>query len=171
MNAASCGQRTPGERSVWDRIEDTRSMVVIAHSGFLGKGNKPAVIPLVPRAAGTIDLVIGERAEGPILRRHDGHRLDRRTARRWVRAIGKRVGLGVVYPHMFGRGSCGRPRYALGMCRSPPATPTRGPRRSTTEGGRTSTVVLPMLWWRLWLADKVHPQSAGSRTCSRPLAP
>jgi integrase/recombinase XerD len=68
---------------------------------ILGKGNKPAVIPLVPRAARTIDLVIGERAEGPILRRHDGHRLDRRTAHRWVRAIGKRAGLGVVYPHML----------------------------------------------------------------------
>jgi integrase/recombinase XerD len=68
---------------------------------ILGKGNKPAVIPLVPRAARTIDLVIGERAEGPILRRHDGHRLDRRTAHRWVRAIGRRAGLGVVDPHML----------------------------------------------------------------------
>ena len=67
----------------------------------MGKGNKPAVIPLVPRAARTLDLVIGERTEGPILRRHDGHRLDRRTAHRWIRAIGKRAGLGVVYPHML----------------------------------------------------------------------
>jgi site-specific recombinase XerD len=65
------------------------------------KGNKPALIPLVPRAARTIDLVIGERSEGPILRRHDGHRLDRRTAHRWVRSIGKRAGLGIVYPHML----------------------------------------------------------------------
>lgn len=47
---------------------------------IIGKGHKPALIPLVPRAARTIDLVIGERSEGPILRRHDGHRLDRRTA-------------------------------------------------------------------------------------------
>jgi site-specific recombinase XerD len=67
----------------------------------LGKGNKPAVVPLVPRAARTLDLAIGERSKGPILRRRDGNRLDRRTAHRWVRSIGKRAGLGVVYPHML----------------------------------------------------------------------
>ena len=67
----------------------------------LGKGNKPAVVPLVPRAARTIDLVIGERSEGPILRRKDGLRLDRRTAHRWIRSIGKRAGLGIVHPHML----------------------------------------------------------------------
>jgi integrase len=43
-------------------------------------------VPLVPRTARTIDLAIGERHEGPILRR---------------RAIGKRAGLGGVYPHML----------------------------------------------------------------------
>lgn len=68
---------------------------------IMGKGQKPAVIPLVPRAARTLDLVIAERSEGPILRRQDGHRLDRRHAHRWVRSIGKRAGLGVVYPHML----------------------------------------------------------------------
>lgn len=68
----------------------------------LGKGNKPAVVPLVPRAARTLDLVIGERSVGSILRRKDGQRLDRRTAHRWVRSIGKRAGLGVVvHPHML----------------------------------------------------------------------
>jgi len=39
--------------------------------GIVGKGNKPAVIPLVPRTAHTIDIAVGER-EGPILRRRDG---------------------------------------------------------------------------------------------------
>jgi site-specific recombinase XerD len=68
---------------------------------IVGKGNKPAVIPLVPRAARTIDLAVGERCEGPILRRRDGQRLDRRTAHRWVRSIGKRAGLGQVHPHML----------------------------------------------------------------------
>lgn len=69
--------------------------------GIVGKGNKPARIPLVPRAARTIDLVVGERHDGPILRRADGQRLDRRTAHRWVCAIAKRAGLGSVYPHML----------------------------------------------------------------------
>jgi integrase/recombinase XerD len=68
---------------------------------ILGKGNKPAVIPLVPRTARTIDLAVGERDHGPILRRRDGQRLERRTAHRWVRAIGKRAGLGAVHPHML----------------------------------------------------------------------
>ncbi|MDQ3573414.1 MAG: tyrosine-type recombinase/integrase [Actinomycetota bacterium] len=68
---------------------------------IVGKGNKPGVIPLVPRAARTIDLAVGERCEGPILRRCDGQRLDRRTAHRWVRSIAKRAGLGQVHPHML----------------------------------------------------------------------
>jgi integrase/recombinase XerD len=68
---------------------------------IVGKGSKPAMIPLVPRVARTLDLAIGDRSEGPILRRHDGERLDRRTAHRWVRSIGKRAGLGCVHPHML----------------------------------------------------------------------
>jgi integrase len=68
---------------------------------IVGKGNKPALIPLVPRVARTVDLAVGERSEGPILRRRDGERLDRRTAHRWVRSIGKRAGLGLVHPHML----------------------------------------------------------------------
>ncbi len=59
------------------------------------------MIPLVPRTARTIDLAIGERRDGPILQRHDGHRLNRRTAPRWVRSIGKRAELGLVHPHML----------------------------------------------------------------------
>jgi hypothetical protein len=63
---------------------------------IVGKGNKPATVPLVPRTARTIDLAVGERHKGPILRRRDGHRLDPRTRHRWVRSIGKRAGLGAV---------------------------------------------------------------------------
>ena len=47
---------------------------------IIGKGNKPAIIPLVPRTARTIDLAIGERTTGAILLRRDGSRFDRRTA-------------------------------------------------------------------------------------------
>jgi integrase/recombinase XerD len=68
---------------------------------IVGNGNKPVVIPLVPRAGRTIDLAIGEGHEGPIPLRRDGQRLDRRTAHRWVRSIGKRAGLGHVHPHML----------------------------------------------------------------------
>jgi integrase len=58
----------------------------------------------VPRTARTLDLAIGEHHEGPILRRKDGQRLDRRTAHRWVRSIGRRAGLGPVHPHMLRAG-------------------------------------------------------------------
>ncbi|MHB1510938.1 MAG: tyrosine-type recombinase/integrase [Acidimicrobiales bacterium] len=68
---------------------------------IIAKGNKPALIPIVPRTARTIDLAVGERREGPILLRHDGRRLDRRTAHRRVRSIGKRGGIGLVHPHML----------------------------------------------------------------------
>ncbi len=84
---------------------------------IVGKGNKPAVIPLVPRTARTIDLAIGERAAGPILLRHDGSRLDRRTAHRWVRSVAKRAGLGQVHPHML--------RAAFIMCALEAGVPLR----------------------------------------------
>jgi len=53
------------------------------------------------RTARTIDLAVGERCGGPILRRRDEKRLDRRTVHPWVRSIGKRAGLGAVHPHML----------------------------------------------------------------------
>jgi integrase/recombinase XerD len=68
---------------------------------IVGKGNKPATIPLAPRTARTLDLAIGERTEGPILRRHDGRRLDPRTAHRWVQSIGRHAGLEKIHPHML----------------------------------------------------------------------
>jgi len=85
-------------------IEDLRMQRDHRTLRIVGKGNTPATIPLVPRAARTTDLAIGERHEGPILRRRDGQRPDRRTAHRWVRAIGKRAGLGLVHPHMLRAG-------------------------------------------------------------------
>ena len=84
---------------------------------IIGKGNKPAVVPLVPRTARTIDLAVGERTAGPILIRHDGSRLDRRTAHRWVRATAKRAGIGAVHPHML--------RAAFIMCALEAGVPLR----------------------------------------------
>jgi Phage integrase family len=55
----------------------------------------------VLRTTRTLDLAIGERTAGPILRRHDGCRLDPRTAHRWVQSIGRKAGLEHVHPHML----------------------------------------------------------------------
>jgi integrase len=100
---------------------------------IVGKGNKPAVIPLVPRTARTIDLAIGERIAGPILLRHDGHRLDRRTAHRWVRSIARRAGLGHVHPHML--------RAAFIMCALDAGVPLRDVQIAARHADpRTTTV-------------------------------
>ncbi|MEO6571916.1 MAG: tyrosine-type recombinase/integrase [Ilumatobacteraceae bacterium] len=64
------------------------------------QGQQARCHPLGPATARTIDLAIAERREGPILLRRNGQRLDRRTAHRWVRSIGKRGGLGHVQSHM-----------------------------------------------------------------------
>ena len=92
-------QRPTGIRGCSTNIEDLDMQRGHRTLHIVGKGAKPATIPLVPRTARTIDLAIGERYAGPILVRRDGGRLDRRTAHRWVRAIGKRAGLGDVHPH------------------------------------------------------------------------
>ena len=123
---------------------------------IVGKGNKPAVIPLVPRTARTIDLAIGERTAGPILLRHDGSRLDRRTAHRWVRSVAKRAGLGHVHPHILrAASSCAPSRRGsrCAKCRSPPVTPTPGRRRSTTTAARASTGMRRTSWSPSWRVD------------------
>jgi hypothetical protein len=71
---------------------------------IVGTGNKPAGVPLRPRAARTIDLAIGERRAGPILIRDDGQRLDSCTASRWVRSVGEQAGQDHVHPHMLRAG-------------------------------------------------------------------
>ena len=116
---------------------------------IVGKGNKPATIRLVPRTARTIDLAVGERSDGPILRQRDNERLDRPHRARWIRSIAKRAGLGAVHPHMLRAAfimaalDAGVP---LRTSRSPPATPTPARQPSTTDAARASTATPPMSW-------------------------
>jgi integrase len=57
-------------------------------------------IPLAPRTARAIDLAIGERTDGPVFLAGDGRRLDRHGARRMVRKVARRAGIGkAVTPH------------------------------------------------------------------------
>ncbi len=60
---------------------------------IVGKGAQPALIPLAPRTARAIDAAIGERAEGPLVARPNGTRLDRHAAGRIVRGLAKRAGI------------------------------------------------------------------------------
>jgi integrase/recombinase XerD len=92
-----------------------------------------SAIPLVPRTARTIDLAIAERTSGPILHRHNGSRLDRRTAHRWVRSIAKRAGIGAVHPHLL--------RAAFIMCALEAGVPLREVQIAATHADpRTTTV-------------------------------
>lgn len=64
------------------------------------KGGKKAIIPLAPRTSRALDLAISERAEGPILLRNDGDRLDRCAAYRIVKRLAKKAGIAHrVSPH------------------------------------------------------------------------
>jgi len=64
------------------------------------KGGKVVTIPLAPRTARAIDLVISERTEGPLFTAADGRRLDRHGAARIVRRVTRRAQIAKhVSPH------------------------------------------------------------------------
>jgi hypothetical protein len=119
-------------------------------SSIIGKSSKPAMIPLVPRTARTVELAIGERRSGPILCRHDGTRLDRRTpiagsvpsARvpGWIRFIPTCCGLPSSWRRSTPGCRCGKSSWQ-------PVTPIRGLPPSMTTGARAWTATPPTWWW------------------------
>jgi integrase len=67
---------------------------------ILRKGGKVVTVPLAPRTARAIDLVVGERCDGPIFVGADGQRIHRHAAGRIVRRIARRAGIAKrVGPH------------------------------------------------------------------------
>ena len=71
----------------------------------LRKGGKTVTMPLAPRTARAVDLVVGERFEGTILYGNDGGGLDRHAAARIVRRIGKAAGINKhIGPHTLRHG-------------------------------------------------------------------
>jgi site-specific recombinase XerD len=71
----------------------------------LRKGGKTVTMPLAPRTARAIDLVVGERFEGTILYGNDGGLLDRHAAARIVRRIAKAAGINKhIGPHTLRHG-------------------------------------------------------------------
>ena len=64
------------------------------------KGGKTVIVPLAPRTARTVYLVIGERAEGPIFTAADGARMNRHQATRMVKRLTKHAGIDKkISPH------------------------------------------------------------------------
>ncbi|MHB8490623.1 MAG: tyrosine-type recombinase/integrase [Solirubrobacteraceae bacterium] len=73
---------------------------------IVGKGDKPATIPLVPRTARAVDKAIGDRTEGPILLNTRGTRMNRHSAGWIVEQLGRKAGiLGHLHPHVLRHGS------------------------------------------------------------------
>jgi integrase/recombinase XerD len=67
---------------------------------ILRKSGKVVTIPLAPRTARAIDLVVGERCEGPIQVASTGERIDRHAAGRIVRRVARHAGISKrVGPH------------------------------------------------------------------------
>ncbi|MDN7120327.1 tyrosine-type recombinase/integrase [Nocardioides sp. ChNu-153] len=69
----------------------------------VGKGKKPATIPLPPPIFRALDAAAGDRDLGPLLHRLDGVTpLDRHSAARMTRAIAKKAGIRKpVHPHVL----------------------------------------------------------------------
>jgi integrase/recombinase XerD len=59
----------------------------------IGKGNKPALIPLPVPVARTLDLAAGDRVTGPLIRTRTGRRMDRNAASRIVARLAKKAGI------------------------------------------------------------------------------
>ena len=71
----------------------------------LRKGGKTVTMPLAPRTARAVDLVVGERFEGTILYGNEGGGLDRHAAARIVSRIGKAAGINKhIGPHTLRHG-------------------------------------------------------------------
>ena len=67
---------------------------------IIGKGTKPATIPLAIPVARAMDLAAGDRTEGWLCLRADGKQMDRRAASRVVVRIAKSVGIKTkISPH------------------------------------------------------------------------
>ncbi|MCP5029380.1 MAG: tyrosine-type recombinase/integrase [Actinomycetia bacterium] len=67
---------------------------------LIGKGAKPAIVPLPPRVARACDEATGERVEGPLLLSRSGRRMDRHAATRIVGRITKTAGVAHhISPH------------------------------------------------------------------------
>ena len=114
------------------------------------KGGKVVTIPLAPRTARAIDLVIGGRTDGPVFLAADRRRLDRHGAGRMVRKTARRAGIGkAVTPHTlrhaFITAAVWMPGCHCGTCKRRRRTRTREPRCAMTAPEAAWTGMRPTL--------------------------
>jgi integrase/recombinase XerD len=111
---------------------------------LVGKGNKPATMPLTVPVLRVLDACRGDRSSGAlILRPQTGNPIDRRDAYRMVQRIASAAGI----PRHISRTHYGTRRSPMPSTPASPSatpksrrgTPTRGPPSTTTVPAATST--------------------------------
>lgn len=70
---------------------------------LVGKGSKPATVPLPPLVARVLERAAGDRTEGPLLTTRTGKQLNRHDVKRWVDSIACAAGLAHIHPHELRR--------------------------------------------------------------------
>jgi integrase/recombinase XerD len=68
---------------------------------IVGKGDKPALVPMAPRVCRALDMACGERTAGPLILDTHGNRMNRGSAGWVLDKLGRRAGLGHCHPHML----------------------------------------------------------------------
>lgn len=67
---------------------------------IVGKGNKPATVPMPPRVCRAVDLACAERTEGPLILDTHANRMNRHSAGWVIAKLGRRAGIEHhVHPH------------------------------------------------------------------------
>jgi integrase/recombinase XerD len=120
-----------------------------------GKGTKVVLVPLPPAVGRALDRAAGDRSRGPILLNSRGARM---AGRRPPAACAASPGPSASRPPGRTRTCfairssrrCSMLAWTSGTCRSPPATPTRGPRCGMTGPGRTWTATRTTSWPPTW---------------------
>jgi integrase/recombinase XerD len=111
---------------------------------LVGKGSKPATMPLTVPVLRVLEACRGQRTDGPLILRPTSRKpIDRRDVYRMVLRIAKVAGI----PRHISRTHFATPRsrtpstpgYRSGTPRSSPVTPTPAPPSTTTEPEATST--------------------------------
>jgi integrase/recombinase XerD len=90
----------PGRKRRVRQRPDSPRPVSCPRASTTRSAGKVVTIPLAPRTARSIDLVAGERTDGPVFLAGDGRRLDRHGAGWIVRKVARRAGITTaVTPH------------------------------------------------------------------------
>jgi integrase/recombinase XerD len=80
--------------ATWPRTAGTTRLNIV------GKGDKPAVIPLPPRTVAAVEPIVAGRTTGPLLLTGAGTRMNRPAAARIVARLARRIGCGKhITPH------------------------------------------------------------------------